>query len=209
MLTRRLASLIALVAAVGLAASGCAQSSEAVRVGDQSISLHDFEDQLDVVYANEALLGFLFEGATPDQIRPEGAPRGTYPQNFVGGMAGVQAQFLVTPSIAADQGLEITDRDRQDAVQTLEQQAPGALDEMPESVGDSYIEGLAAIQVLQAQVDPDELQAVFTEGFQAADVEVSSRYGSWDDLNLRVDPPPGPRPAPGTPDTSGAGLSTG
>lgn len=208
---RRLALLLAAAAVAVLAGAGCgSRAPAAVRVDDESISRRDFEDSLDVVYENEGLLGFLFQGATRDQVRGEDAPRGSYPQNYVGALAAVQAQFLVAPLIADREGLEITDGDRQSVADLIDREAPDALDDLPEPVRDSYIDGLAAIQVIQDQVDPDEVQSVFTDGFRQASVDVSSRYGTWNPDELSVDPPPGPRPAPGSGDTgAGSDLPAG
>lgn len=207
---RRLASLFAAVSVVGLAATGCGSTAAAVTVNGESISRRDFEDSLDAVYEDEALLGFLFQGATRDQVREEDAPRGSYPQNFVGALAAVQAQFLVAPSIAEDQGLEISESDRQDAADMVDSQAPDALDGLPGPVRDSYVDGLAAIQVLQDNVDPDELSTVFTDGFRDASVQISSRYGTWNPDDLAVDPPAGPTQAPGSGDSAdGSDLPAG
>ena len=195
---RRLVPLIAAASVAVLAAAGCGSTSAAVTVDDQSISRRDFEDSLDVVFENEAFLSFLFQGATPDQIRGEGEPVGSFPQNYVGTMASRQAEFLVVPSLVEDQGLEITDDDRDSARDTFDSQAPGALDELPGPVRNSYVDGLAALQVLQQEADPDEIEAAYTEAFRSADIRVSSRYGTWNPDELSVDPPAGPRAAPGT-----------
>jgi hypothetical protein len=46
------------------------------------------------------------------------------------------------------------------------------------------------------------------EVVDAADIEVSSRYGSWDPDQFAVTPPPGPAPAPGAGDDE-TGLTPG
>ena len=86
---------------------------------------------------------------------------------------------------------------------------PDALEDLPGPVRDSYVDGLAAIQVLQENVDPNELQTVFTNGFRDASVEISSRYGTWNSDDLAVDSPAGPRQAPGSDSAGGTDLPAG
>ena len=209
MLQRRLASLLVLVAVVGLAASGCGSTSAAVKVDDESISQHDFEDQLDLVYENDDFRAVLFGGVDREQLRGEGDPRGSYGQQFVGAMAFLQVQFLVIPQVLADQGLEVT-QDDLDAVQgQLEQQAPGALESVPQDVADQYVEAFAGFDLLRSELGDEELNTVVGDAIRSADVSVSSRYGTWDPDTFSVTPPDGPRPAPGTPDETEPSLPDG
>ena len=102
---RRFVSLIVAITAACLATTACSpgdairEQSAAVRVDDATISRNRFEDQLDLVYENDDLRGYLFAGVTREQLRPDGAAVGTYTQQFVGAMAGLHVQFLVADEI--------------------------------------------------------------------------------------------------------------
>ena len=206
---RRIASLLVLAATVALAVSGCGSTSAAVRVDDESISQRDFEDQLDLVYENDDFRSLLFGGVDRSQLRGEGDPRGSYVQEYVEAMAFLHVQFLVIPQVLTDQDIELGDEDRQAVVEQLDQQAPGVLDDLPEGVRDDYVEAFAGFDRLRTELGEEELNSVVGDAIRAADVSVSSRYGTWDPDSFSVAPPEGPRPAPGTDDGSGSGLPDG
>jgi len=203
---RRLASLLAAVSVAGLAAAGCGSTSAAVEVDDQSISQRDFEDQLEVVYENEAFRGALFGEVAQEQLRGEGDPLGSFTQQYVAAMANVQIQFMVIPGVLEDEGLEVTESDRDAVVEQLDSGAPGALEDMPDGMRDQYVEGFAGSDKLRSELDEDEFQDVLIAAIRDADIQVSSRYGTWNADDIVVDPPAGPRPAPGSDDTSGTGV---
>lgn len=198
MLNRRLASLLAAVTVAGLAATGCAEQSAAVRVDDATVSRSDFEDQLDLFYENDALRDYLFQGVTREQLRAEGDPRGSYTQAYVGSLAAVQVQFLVAAQALEEEGLELTDADRDALVAELDSALPGGYDSLPSGVRDDLVEGLASFDKLRAELDEDEFNIVVGEVVDRADIDVSSQYGSWDPDQFTVTPPSGPAPAPGT-----------
>ncbi len=199
---RRLASLLAAVSVVGLAATGCGSSAAAIQVDDDSISRRDFEDQLDEVYENEAFRGVLFGQVGQEQLRGEDDPRGSFTQQYVAAMGFVQIQFMVIPTVLDDEGLELTDADREAVVEQLDSSAPGALDALPESMRDGYVDGFAGFDKLRTELG-DDFEAVFTVALDEADIEVSSRYGSWDRDQHTIVPPAGPLPAPGDGDGDG------
>jgi hypothetical protein len=201
---RRLPVLLAALAVTGLAASGCGSTTAAVRVNDSSISRSDFEDQLDAVYENAALRTVLFGQEVPtDQLRGPDGPPGSYNQQFVGGMVGAQVQFMVVAELLDERGLEVTEDDHDAFVAQLEGQAQGAgldisgaFDELPGSMREQYLDFLVATELLQADLG-DEVNTVVNDAYAAADVEVSSRYGTWDPAQGAVTPPAGPNSAPG------------
>jgi hypothetical protein len=205
---RRLASLLA-VSVAGLAAAGCGSSANAaIRVDDESVSRRDFEDQLDEVYENEAFRGALFGQVGQEQLRSEDAPRGSFTQQYVAAMGFVQIQFMVIPSVLEDEGLEVTDADRAAVVEQLDGSAPGALDALPDSMRGEYVEGFAGFDKLRTELG-DDFESVVTGAIEEADVEVSSRYGSWDRDQQTIVPPPAPRPAPDGGDGGGTDPADG
>jgi hypothetical protein len=207
-LNRRLASLIAAVSVAGLAATGCAEQSAAVRVDDATVSRSDFEDQLDVVYENDDLRAFLFQAVDRSQLRAEGDPNGSFRQEYVGAMATLQVQFLVAAQALENEGLELTDDDRAGVIDQIDQGVPDGFESLPEGFRDDLVDGIAAFDKLQSELGEDGFTVAIGEVVDAADIEVSSRYGSWDPDQFTVTPPPGPAPAPGADDDE-TGLTPG
>lgn len=198
MLNRRLASLLAAVTVVGLAATGCAEQSAAVRVGDDMVSRSDFEDQLDFVYENDDFRSLLFGEVGREELRGEGDPRGSFTQAYVGAMAGVQVQFLLVAQVLDDEGIELTDTDRE----AVTSQLPGGVDSLPDSMRGDFVDGLAGFNTLAAELGEEEFNAVMMTAFDTADITISSRYGTWDTETDTVTPPGGPAAAPGAAEPS-------
>ena len=196
MRNRRLVPLLAAASFAVLGAAGCGSTSAAVQVDDESISRRDFEDELEVVYENETFRTALFGQVGPEQLRGEDAPLGSFTQAYVSGMAFVQIQFMVVPGILEAEDLEVTDEDVAGAEDDVESEVPGAFDDVPQSMRDRYVEAFAIFDKLQTELG-DEFEPVLMAAIEAADIRVSSRYGTWNPDDLAVDPPAGPRPAPG------------
>jgi hypothetical protein len=198
---RRLASLLAAVSVVGLAAAGCGSSANAaIRVDDQSISRRDFEASLDFVYENAEMRRFLFQQDIPaDQLRPEDAPPGVFSQQYVSVMGGTHVQFLLAEQLMADNELSLSEGDRETAEEQIGEQLEGGIDEVPDDLRRHYVDGFAALNVVQNELDQDELnQAAQDLLTRNGGVTVSSRYGSWDPDEFTIVPPAGPRQAPGS-----------
>ncbi len=212
MLNRRLASLLAAVTAAGLAATGCAVQAAAVQVGDATVSRRDFEDQLDFVYENDDFRSLLFGEVGREELRAEGDPRGSFTQPFVGAMAGVQVQFMLVEQVLDDEGIELTDADREAVTSEIDPVVPGGVDGLPDSMRDDFVDGLAGINTLATELGEEEFNAVMLAAFDEAgtndDITINSRYGSWDPDTDTVTPPGGPAPAPGAADPS-ADLTPG
>ncbi len=196
MRNRRVVPLLAAASVAVLAAAGCGSTSAAITVDDESISRRDFEDQLDVVYENEAFRSTLFGEVGQEQLRGEDDPLGSYTQQYVAAMGNVQVQFMVIPGVLADEDLEITEADREAVADELEGAAPGTLDGLPDGMRDQYLDGFAGFDKLRSELG-DDFEATVTAAIAAADIEVSSQYGSWDEAQRSIVPPTGPRPAPG------------
>ena len=205
MLTRRFASLLAPLAVVGVAASGCGSTSDVIRVGDQSISRSDFDASLDFIYENEGMRDFVFgdQNVTEEQIRPAGTPRGAYPQDYAAALGNTHFNLLLSEQLVADNDLSTSDARRR-TEDDLDQAIEGGIDEIPDDLRGVYVDGFAALDAVQTQLDPDELNGQALALVDGDGVSVSSRYGSWDEDTFEIIPPTGPRPAPGSGDGTGA-----
>lgn len=205
---RRLVSLIVAITAACLATTACSpgdairEQSAAVRVDDATISRNRFEDQLDLVYENDDLRGYLFAGVTREQLRPDGAAVGTYTQQFVGAMAGLHVQFLVAEQVLDAEGIELSTDDRDAVVAELDQVLAGGADDLPDDARDDLVDGLAAFGRLRAEFEQDELGDLVTQFVGEATIVVNTRYGTWDAESLTVTPPDGSAPTPGGDDAA-------
>ncbi len=198
-LHRRLASLLVIVTAAGLFASGCStEQSAAVRVDDRTVSRGEFEDMLELLYENDALRDVVFQGVSRDQLRVEGGPADSYSQEYASALAGLLVQFLVLDETLESEGLEVAENVRDAEISRLDQEIGGDSDSLPEGVRDRLVDGYAAVTVLQSEVDQDELNDIVNEAFARSDIAVNSRFGTWDADQFRVIPPSGPTPAPGS-----------
>lgn len=200
---RRIASLLAATTVAGLAISGCGSPSTlvdeqaaAVRVNDATVSRGDFQDQLDEFYENDNLRSFLFE-ASKEQLRPEGGAPGSYTQQYVGAMAGVQVQFLAVAEVLDEEGIEVTEDDRAAVADEIGQRVEGGIDALPDDIADTVIEWFAGYDKLRSELGDEELNTALNEAVDDATIEINSRYGTWDRDQFRVTPPAGPAPAPG------------
>jgi hypothetical protein len=194
--TRRFVTSLAVLAAVGLgAAAGCGEQTSAIRVGDQSVSQSDFHDELEVLAS--------LTGDAPDQF-PRGQLEGSYDQGFVSQVATQRVQFMVFDQIFDDEGLELTDADRDPIRDELERD-PAFL-ELPEDYRESIVGHLARQQVVQMALDPAALNQAIGALLDTSDITLSSRVGSWDNnigvvgpdepLRQNGDEPPDDLPIP-------------
>lgn len=209
-LNRRLASLLVTAAAAGLLATGCGSSASeqaaAVRVDDRTVSRSDFEDTLEFVAENDD-----FRNALQFGQELTGAPTGSqnaFPQSLVGEVASLEVQTLIVAHALEENGLEVTDNDRDAADSSISSVLPEGADALPDSMRDGFLEYLAGIELLVGEFGEQGFNDVMVETFQDADISVSSRYGSWDSDEFAVVPPPGPAPAAGA-DTSAPELAPG
>jgi hypothetical protein len=197
-LNRRLATSLIALGLAGLAVAGCADQAAAVRVNDRTMSRSDFEEHLDLVYENDDLRGAVFAPVDRSVLRPDDAPEGTYTQAYVGEMASFLAWVMAMQQVLDDEGIEITDDDREPVREELAE-VVGDLDDLPAGPRDEYVDYIAGFRRLSDELGGNvEVQAAIEAVLIEADVSVSSRYGSWDPDTLRVTPPPGPRGDGGT-----------
>jgi hypothetical protein len=203
--------MLAAVSVVGLAAAGCGSTSAAIQVGDQSMSRRDFEASLDFVYDNAEMRTFVFrQEVAADQLRADDAPPGVFTQGYVGALATTHIRYLVAQQLLRELDLIVTDEDRESIETRLADAIEGGAGALPDDLRDQYIDGEAALAVLGAQPDADEVNDAAQELADAESVSVSSRYGTWNPDDFAVDPPSGPRPAPGSGDPAdGSDLPAG
>jgi len=187
---RRLLPVLAAVVAAGLVSTGCgAEQSAALRVGDQSVSQSALFEELEFITTNEDFRSALFEGVQLSDM--QGTLRTSYTQPFVGAMLDRRLRFLLAGEALDANGIEITDADRTDIEQQLDE-IPGA-DEMPAGYREDFVEGFARLSVLQSAAgDEAEINTRLREAAQSTEIVVNSRFGTWDADNLIIEPPPAP-----------------
>ena len=187
---RRLLPVLAAVVAAGLVSTGCgAEQSAALRVGDQSVSQSALFEELEFITTNEDFRSALFEGVQLSDM--QGTLRTSYTQPFVGAMLDRRLRFLLAGEALDANGIEITDADRADIEQQLDE-IPGA-DEMPAGYREDFVEGFARLSVLQSAAgDEAEINTRLREAAQSTEIVVNSRFGTWDADNLIIEPPPAP-----------------
>lgn len=188
---RRLVTLVAAVAVAGLATSGCAAQAAAVKVGTDTVSRSDFEDELDAYSSSETLF------PDPESAGVTGDLAGSYGQNFVADLLQQRVVFMLATQIFDDRGLELTDADRSAASDRLEEQLQGAAADFPRELRDELTNDLARLTKLQEELGAGGFDEALIEAADGTDIEISSHYGSWDPDQYSVVPPEGPAPAPG------------
>lgn len=209
-LNRRLALLPAAVL-VAVAVTGCSEQAAALRVGDVTVSRGDFEDQLDLLYENDELRDVVFQvlfqsPADRRQLRADDAPVGSYSQNYAQAMLTGQVWMLLSEEVLDREGAALSDDDRDAFEEELRDVlGEGGLDDIPDEQRADLVGGLAAFIEVN---DGGDLESAFVSLGREADVDVNSRYGSWDSARLIVVSPDGPAPAPGGIDPA-TGVPTG
>jgi hypothetical protein len=188
---RRLVTLVAAVAVAGLAASGCAAQAAAVKVGGDTVSRSDFEDELDAYSANDTLY------PDPEASGVTGELAGSYGQDFVADLLQQRIFFMLAARVFDERGLDLTGADRSAAADQLDQQLQGSADDFPSDLRDELTDDVARLTKLQEELGAEGFDEALIEAADGTDIEVSSHYGSWDPDQYSVVPPEGPAPAPG------------
>jgi hypothetical protein len=170
-------------------ASGCAEGrGYAARVGDETVALSDFEDELD---AAVDLPGF----EVPEG--PAGDAPGSYSQAYVGEHLRLRIILELVRQEAEDRDLELTDEHRQVATDEL-LGGDDALAELDADYRESIVEDYARVVALGEDLGGiDQVDQLLNEALADADISVNTRFGRWDRSSGQVIPPEGPRePAP-------------
>jgi hypothetical protein len=203
---RRLATLAAVLAIAGLAASGCDTQSAALRVGDETVSQSELFEEMRLISQDQGYRTLLQIGDV-DQSQLKGPVDGSYSQGLVGYVLGNRVTFLVADDVLADNGVEVTEADRQQVAGRLDQELPPGT-KLPDRLHDSLVEGATRLNLLRSTLG-DKANSALIEAEAKADVKVNSRFGRWDADSLSVVPPEGAVEAPGSGSGSGAGSSSG
>lgn len=209
----RLPTLLAAAALVGVLATGCAEEAAAVRVGDRTLSDNDLIDEAGYIYDNTTLWDLVDE----QNGQPEGTSRsslagdapGSYSQQFVASVLQQRVTFLLVDELYEQEGEPITDQDRAAATQAQTQQFGDAFEDFPESYQDQLIDEYSRLVSLQASLGDEDFNTKILELIDSTDVEISSRYGTWDADVFRsapdqpaIVPPVGPTPPAGSEDVA-------
>jgi hypothetical protein len=167
--------VLVVAAAVGLAVAGtgCAEQSAAIRVGDQTVSEKQMLDEIDAWAANKTLIP---EGQVTGELGDD-----SFVQPFVGSIVQQRVVFILYGQVFDDEGLELTAADRAAGRDTLDQEfGPDGTSAFPADYVHELTETAAKFTKLQQELSPDDLQAKLVDAATNADVQVSSRFGSWD-----------------------------
>ena len=215
-------SWLAVVAAVGVASTACAEQSAAIRVGDDTVSEKDFLDELQTLRDNDVALQ-LIVGATPADITGEMGDD-SFGQPFVAYMVEQRVFLILERQLAAKEGIEPSDADLDGVRSQIDDQfqsSGGKLTDLPDGYVDQLVDDLAIGQALQTQLGQDELQSSFVELADRTDVEVSSRFGEWNQDAFiahvqgqqqqasAVTPPAAPLPSPDAQNGADVGSPAG
>lgn len=187
---RRLLALAVVVLAV--AAAGCADAvSPAIRVGDATVSNDELLDEIDQWIGNPVAV---------DPAQVAGLTPGGYPGELVRQLISQRIDFLIHAEEFDRLGLEITDELRNDALVALFGDPSAATDAFAafsEEFAASFTDDVARQIAVQDALGEEEYSAWYGAAYERTDIEVNSRYGSWDPATRTVAAPATPTPAAG------------
>jgi hypothetical protein len=197
--------LFAAVGLVGLASTACAEQSAAIKVGDDTVSESDLTDEIDTLSGNEALLQLIVsDQVTRDDIVGQ-MGEDSYTQPFVAYMIEQRVFLLLQSQLAEQEGIEPSKADREEVRGQIDDELANAgvdTDDLPDEYVDQLVDQISLSQALQQGLGQDEFQAKFLELAEKTDVELSSRFGEWDNdaflarlqgqQAAAVTPPPAP-----------------
>jgi hypothetical protein len=203
---RRLATLAAVLAVAGLAATGCASQSAALRVGDETVSQSELFEELALITHDQGYRSARIGDVPLNNL--EGPVPGSFQQNFVASILQDRVTFLVADDVLADHGIELTDQDRQAVANSLDSTLPPTT-KLPARLKADLVDGVARVSRLRSELGEQKANAALFEAETKADVKVNSRFGRWDADTLSVIPPPGAVSGQGSSSATGSGSSGG
>jgi hypothetical protein len=193
-LTRRLPALLAVPVLAAALASGCADEAAAARVGDTTISNDDLMSEVKATAGSEALLQ-AFE-VPSDAVPGQADADKSYSQQFVGFILQNRVIAVLREQLAAKEDIEVTESDLDDAEARLSsglEQSGGDIDDLPKSLREQLTTEIATAARLEAEFgSSDDVNAALGDLAREIDIEVSSKYGSWDPSVGSLVPPDGP-----------------
>jgi hypothetical protein len=181
---------VAAATLAGLAAFGCAEQSAGVRVGGDIVSESEMVDEIEAFGTNEAL--FSGQGQSTDALK--GDLQHGYSQVFVSEIVQQRITFMLAAQVFEDEGLELSDADIAQAEQAMAQQLQGGLDAFPADYRTAFIEDVAKYNAVVQELGDEGFNTALVDKASSTTIEVSSRFGEWNDEDLALDPPPGPTP---------------
>jgi hypothetical protein len=197
--------LFAAVGLVGLASTGCAEQSAAIKVGDDTVSESDLIDEIDTLSNNEALLQLIVNDSVTQADVVGQLGEDSYTEPFVAYMIEQRVFLLLQGQLAEQEGIEPSKDARETARGQVEDELAGAgveVDDLPDAYLDQLVDQITISQALQQELGQDEFQAKFLDLAENTDVELSSRFGEWDNDGFlarlqgqqaaAVTPPPAP-----------------
>lgn len=180
---RLLALVLAVVALAG--ASGCADDvSPAVRVGEATVSNDDFLDEVTQWAGNPMAV---------DPAQVSGLTPGGYPGELVRQLLRQRIDLMIHQQEFDRLGLELDDGRRNDALVALfgdPAQAEEAFATFSDDFAASFTDDIARQVALQDELGQEGYSEWYVDAYEAADVEVNSRYGRWDPATRSVVAPP-------------------
>jgi hypothetical protein len=156
-----------------MAGTGCAEQSAAIRVGDDTVSEKDFLDELEAWAGNEALVP---EGQVTGELGED-----SFIQPFVGSVVQQRVVFTLYEQLFEDEGLELTSAERAGGRDLIDESfGEGVEAGLPEDFADDLGQTTAMAQKLSEELGAEELQSKLRDLAEHTEVEVGSRFGSWD-----------------------------
>jgi hypothetical protein len=181
---RKIAALPALFT-VALAACGDSQTA-AIRVGDVDVSEQELFDDLDEFASN------------PDFVQLETAssevPDG-YTSEFVTIAINDRVFRELNRAEFEARGLELTDEQRDEARTVLAgspEESGDILGSFSDDFAERYVDDVARQVALQNELGDEGYNEWITNALAETEIEVSSRFGSWDPAAGRAVPPAAP-----------------
>lgn len=174
----------ALLALLVLAAGACGDAvTPAIRVGDHEVSEADFLEEVEEFAGNEVVTS---------QQSPEGGAPGSYSAEFVTLVAQSRIELEVFKIIAEELDVELTDADLDAARDVI---GTELLDGFSSGFAESYVEDVALASRAQEELGDEAFGPRVQQVLAEHTIEVSSRFGTWDDGTRQVVPPEGPATA--------------
>jgi hypothetical protein len=194
-LVRRLTPVLAAAVVVGLAASGCASQAVGVRVGGETYSQADMVGELEAYGENESL----FPPDSQQTAQIQGELAGSFSQDFVSQVVSQRVTYMLVQKVFDDRDLELTADERTVAENQLATRMGNqAVDDFPAKYRHRFVDDEARVLRLLDEMGEDDLNSSILDEARSSEIEVSSRFGDWDENQLQVIPPTGSTAAPGS-----------
>jgi hypothetical protein len=181
--------LVPLALAALLLATGCTEAvSPGLRVGDATVSHDEMLDEIGQWADNRALAGQFGNVSGPSP--------GSYSTEIAAAVIGYRIQRELIDAEVRRRDLDATDAQVDEARELVFGPDPALAAELEDGFSDAYAERLvqdASRQLaLFEELGEDGFVEWISESTEETRIEVSSRFGRWDDASRQVLPPTGP-----------------